>query len=151
MSATRSSASSAANNNPRPSPPATTSHSQHQPAQHSAQPQAIHVNQPQQGILSQIATTAAGVAVGHTVGRMVTGLFSGGNSPSEAPGEASTNQPALANNHGSAYSNEQASVRCEADNKRFMDCMAAHHDDLNACYTYYEMLKACRAQASAHF
>lgn len=81
---------------------------------------------------------------------MMTGLFSGGNSASEAPVEASANQPAPANSYGNAYANEQASVRCEADSKRFMDCMAAHHDDLGACYSYYEMLKACRAQTSVH-
>lgn len=91
---------------------------------------------PQQGIMSQIATTAAGVAIGQTAGRMLTGLFTSG---SEVVNSTPSNDI--------VQTNHQTALRCEADTKKFVDCMSAHHDDLNACYSYYEMMKACQAQA----
>lgn len=85
--------------------------------------------------MSQIATTAAGVAVGHTVGRMMTGLFSPG---SDALNSTSPNE--------TIQTTSQTTMGCEADTKRFVDCMSAHHDDLNSCYSYYEMMKTCQSQ-----
>lgn len=94
---------------------------------------------PQQGIFSQIMTTAAGVAVGHTVGRMITGLFPGG-AASVAPGE-------VAHADGAAAT-AAAQERCAPDVKRFVECMQERHEDLSACQQYYDMMAACARQAA---
>lgn len=93
------------------------------------QSQPIIVQQPQQGLLSQIATTAAGVAVGHTVGRMVTSLFSGSGS-----GEG----VASAGSGGNA-----TAERCAPDVAQFVECMNKHHEDMAACQHFYEVMRQC--------
>lgn len=83
------------------------------------------------GILSNILQTAAGVAVGHTVGRMVTGLFDGGSS----------------NEAASQYVSESSdSKHCQADTKRFLDCMSQNYDDVAPCQSYLDMMRQCQQQ-----
>jgi hypothetical protein len=100
------------------------------PATTPTQQPPIIVQQPQQGILSQIATTAAGVAVGHTVGRMVTSLFSGGSG-----GGA----PLVEGGQGTAAVSE----RCAPDVQQFVECMSKHHEDMASCQHFYEVMRQC--------
>lgn len=80
-------------------------------------------------MLSNILQTAAGVAVGHTVGRMISGVFEGNG-----------------NNAAATTTATESPVQCQADTKRFLDCMQNNHDDVSACQTYLEMMKQCQRQ-----
>lgn len=80
--------------------------------------------------MSNILQTAAGVAVGHTVGRMISGIFEGNGSANPSASTAANESP----------------VQCQADTKKFLDCMQQNYDDVSACQTYLEMMKQCQRQ-----
>lgn len=95
----------------------------------------------QQGILGQIATTAAGVAAGHVAGRMVMGMFGGGDSASEsAPVDQSVG--------GAAMQTAQRSVapQCQEYSKLFLQCMEQNGNVISTCQDYMDMMKACQQQ-----
>lgn len=116
---------------PAPQRPHSTAATAPVPTQQSqAQAQPVPVAQ-SGGMLSNILQTAAGVAVGHTVGRMVSGLFEGNSVDS---------------NSNAAQTTQNTPVQCQADTKRFLDCMQQNYDDVSACQNYLEMLKQCQRQ-----
>jgi hypothetical protein len=85
--------------------------------------------------MSQIATTAAGVAAGHVAAKMLTGMFTGG---SEAPVE-----------HQEAASfTQQRNVapQCQEYSKLFLQCMEQNGNQVGTCQDYMEMMKSCQQQ-----
>lgn len=108
-----------------------------------APPTPVYVPQ-QQGILGQIATTAAGVATGHVIGRMVTGLFSGG-SGAEVEAPAITNANSVVSPTDSLASRPVA-PQCAEYSKLFLQCMDQNGNQLSTCQDYMDMMKACQQQ-----
>lgn len=49
------------------------------------------------------------------------------------------------NANATAAANESP-VQCQADTKRFLECMQQNHDDVSACQNYLEMMKQCQRQ-----
>ena len=85
-----------------------------------------------------MATTAAGVAVGsavgHTVGAAITGAMGGGSSSRDQEVAAA---PAPA----AAQSNQQV---CGFENEALVRCLANNPSDISMCQSYVDMLNSCR-------
>ena len=98
-----------------------------------ASPPVVQQTVPQQrGIMSEIAANASSIAIGHTMGRMLSGALGLGGAP-------------VVNSESNGAVLEQSSgAGCDDHSKRFLDCMASHHDDVSACQSYLEMMKACQ-------
>ncbi|KAK2090790.1 hypothetical protein P7K49_030074 [Saguinus oedipus] len=96
--------------------------------------------QTQPGLLSQMATTAAGVAVGsavgHTLGHAITGGFSGGNDPEPSRPDITYQEP-----QGTQPAQQQQP--CFYEIKQFLEC-AQNQGDIQLCEGFSEMLKQCR-------
>jgi len=84
-----------------------------------------------------MATTAAGVAVGsavgHTVGAAITGAMGGGGSNSE-PAAAPAAAPAPA----------AQPATCSFENEALVRCLANNPNDISMCQSYVDMLNQCR-------
>ncbi|PJF18089.1 Mic17p [Paramicrosporidium saccamoebae] len=87
-----------------------------------------------EGLLSQIATTAAGVAVGHVAGRMAMDLFSGGSEA--APVEQAA----------PAYTPRDVAPQCQEYSRLFLQCMDQNNNQVGTCQDYMDMMKACQQQ-----
>ncbi|XP_045901926.1 coiled-coil-helix-coiled-coil-helix domain-containing protein 10, mitochondrial [Micropterus dolomieu] len=122
----------------RPSAPASPA-SSHAPAPaHPAALAAAPAQSQGQGLMAQMATTAAGVAVGsavgHVVGSALTGAFSGGSGSSE-PAKPTYQEPP-----------RPAPAQpgpCHFEVKQFLDC-ATNQTDLSLCEGFNEALKQCK-------
>nr|XP_039316031.1 coiled-coil-helix-coiled-coil-helix domain-containing protein 2-like [Saimiri boliviensis boliviensis] len=94
----------------------------------------------QPGLLSQMATTAAGVAVGsavgHTLGHAITGGFSGGSDPEPARPDIIHQEP-----QGSQPAQQQQP--CFYEIKQFLEC-AQNQGDIKLCEGFSKVLKQCR-------
>uniref|UniRef100_U3F8T3 Coiled-coil-helix-coiled-coil-helix domain-containing protein 2, mitochondrial n=1 Tax=Callithrix jacchus TaxID=9483 RepID=U3F8T3_CALJA len=94
----------------------------------------------QPGLLSQMATTAAGVAVGsavgHTLGHAITGGFSGGSDPEPARPDITYQEP-----QGTQPAQQQQP--CFYEIKQFLEC-AQNQGDIKLCEGFSEVLKQCR-------
>ncbi|SPN99773.1 related to small unique nuclear receptor co-repressor [Cephalotrichum gorgonifer] len=117
---------------PAPARPATTAAA----PPHAAAPTqaAAPVQSSGGGMLSQIASTAAGVAIGSTVGHAIGGLFSGGSAPAETVQAAPVN----------TQSQYQAG-NCGPALAQFTKCMDEQGGNMQICNWYLEQLKACQA------
>jgi coiled-coil-helix-coiled-coil-helix domain-containing protein 2 len=82
-------------------------------------------------MLSNIASTAAGVAIGNVVGHGVMGLFGGGSTT--APAEAAAAAPAT--------NTDTKLGICDADARAFTKCMDDYKGDMTVCSWYLEQLK----------
>lgn len=105
-----------------------------------AAPAPVYVPQ-REGLLTQIATTAAGVAAGHVAGRMITGLFTGG-----APDTAPTAQP-VEGGAPSLASQRSVAPQCQEYSRLFMQCMDQNNNQTSTCQDYLDMMKSCQQQA----
>ena len=99
----------------------------------------------QQGIISQIATTAAGVATGHVLGRMVMGMFSGGSNEvaATAPVEQSVATPT------NLSGGRNVAPQCQEYSRLFLQCMEQNGNQASTCQDYMDMMKACQQQQHA--
>lgn len=96
--------------------------------------------------MSQIATTAAGVAAGHLVGRMVGGLFMGGSeSAPAAPMEQTVGTPM----QQFAQAPLSGAPQCQQYSKLFLQCMEQNGNQVSTCQDYMDMMKACQQQSTA--
>ncbi|XP_064216270.1 coiled-coil-helix-coiled-coil-helix domain-containing protein 2-like [Aotus nancymaae] len=91
----------------------------------------------QPGLLSQMATTAAGVAVGsavgHTLGHAITGGFSGGSDPEPARPDITSQEP-------QRTQPAQQQQPCFYEIKQFLEC-AQNQGDIKLCEGFSEVLK----------
>ncbi|KAK3330930.1 hypothetical protein B0H66DRAFT_598451 [Apodospora peruviana] len=95
------------------------------------------------GMLSNIASTAAGVAIGSTIGHAVSGLFGGGSS---AP-EQQSNSPVAAQQ---TENNSSWGNNCAGVTQQFTKCMDDNSGNMQICGWYLEQLKACQTAASQY-
>ena len=93
-----------------------------------------------QGMLGNIASTAAGVAIGHTMGHMITGAISGSGS-SEVQVEGS--EPVAA----SSQQFQQQQSPCQFEMQQFLNC-SQQQSDLSLCEGFNQILKECRMRYS---
>ncbi|KAK2101985.1 putative coiled-coil-helix-coiled-coil-helix domain-containing protein chchd2p9, mitochondrial [Saguinus oedipus] len=95
----------------------------------------------QPGLLSQMATTAAGVAagsaVGHTLGHAITGGFSGESDPEPARPDITYQEP-----QGTQPAQQQQQP-CFYEIKQFLE-YAQNQGDIKLCEGFSEVLKQCR-------
>nr|XP_054102153.1 coiled-coil-helix-coiled-coil-helix domain-containing protein 2-like [Callithrix jacchus] len=95
----------------------------------------------QPGLLSQMATTAAGVAVGsavgHTLGHAITGGFSGANDPEPSRPDITYQEP-----QGTQPAQQQQQP-CFYEIKQFLE-RAQNQGDIQLCEGFSEMLKQCQ-------
>ncbi|XP_037600439.1 coiled-coil-helix-coiled-coil-helix domain-containing protein 2-like [Cebus imitator] len=95
----------------------------------------------QPGLLSQMATTAAGVAVGsavgHTLGHAITGGFRGGSDPEPARPDITYQEP-----QGTQPAQQQQQPYFY-EIKQFLEC-AQNQGDIKLCEGFSEVLKQCR-------
>ncbi|KAK2114101.1 putative coiled-coil-helix-coiled-coil-helix domain-containing protein chchd2p9, mitochondrial [Saguinus oedipus] len=95
----------------------------------------------QPGLLSQMTTTAAGMAVGsavgHTLGQAITGGFSGGSDPEPARPDITYQEP-----QGTQPAQQQQQP-CFYVIKQFLEC-AQNQGDIKLCEGFGEVLKQCR-------
>ncbi|GAA99490.1 uncharacterized protein L969DRAFT_23355 [Mixia osmundae IAM 14324] len=87
------------------------------------------------GFLSQVASTAGGVALGHGISNMIWG-----GSSAAAAGQEQPAQPVQQNGQDA----------CSNHAKEFTQCLNATQNDVSACNFYLEQLKQCQA-ASARY
>ncbi|KAJ2495219.1 hypothetical protein GGI11_008501, partial [Coemansia sp. RSA 2049] len=100
------------------------------------------------GLLSQMATTAAGVAVGSAAGRLmadsVSGFF-GGSSESAAQAPPQQQQQVQQSAYDQSSGFQQSATSCDMDAKNFTRCLESTNNDMSACQYYLDALKSCQA------
>jgi len=82
------------------------------------------------GFLSNVASTAGGVALGHMISHAVMGGGNHDNQPQQVQ-----QQPQQ------QYAGAQV---CSLENEAFMKCTNDHPYDISVCTNYLDMLKQCR-------
>ncbi|KAK2121259.1 putative coiled-coil-helix-coiled-coil-helix domain-containing protein chchd2p9, mitochondrial [Saguinus oedipus] len=96
----------------------------------------------QPGLLSQMATTPAGMAVGsavgHTLGHAITGGFGGGSDPEPARPDITYQEP-----QRTQPAQQQQQQPCFCEIKQFLEC-AQNQGDIKLCEGFSEVLKQCR-------
>lgn len=123
------------------------------------------------GFLRDVVTNATSIGIGHTLGRALSGalgLYPTGSSgeaaalPSPAYeaapqqqqqqyyGQASTANPSQ-NSFSDSLQRDTNNGPCAYDSARFVECMTARSDDVSACQTYMDLLKACQQTQSRSF
>ncbi|KAF3390624.1 Mitochondrial intermembrane space cysteine motif-containing protein MIX17 [Penicillium rolfsii] len=145
----------------RPAAPAPQQSQPHSTAAypHQAAPpmqQAAPVQSSGGGFLSQVASTAAGVAAGHVAATGITNALGWGSSSHAAPAEAQ--QAAPAQNQamdnglwaGNATQQSWENPACETDIRNFRRCMDENKGDMSICGWYMDQLKACQAAAKPY-
>lgn len=113
----------------------------------SAPPAPIYVPQ-REGIMTQIATTAAGVAAGHVAGRLISNMFSGGSSEA-APTEQSSISSSSAPMQQFAQPARSVAPQCQEYSRLFLQCMEQNGNQVSTCQDYMDMMKACQQQHAA--
>ncbi|KAJ5377739.1 Mitochondrial intermembrane space cysteine motif-containing protein MIX17 [Penicillium cataractarum] len=106
------------------------------------------------GFLSQVASTAAGVAAGHVAATGITNALGWGSSSHAAPAEqaAPAQNQAMDNGlwQGNATQQSWENPACETDIRNFRRCMDENKGDMSICGWYMDQLKACQAAAKPY-
>ncbi|KAI6661941.1 Coiled-coil-helix-coiled-coil-helix domain-containing protein 2 [Oopsacas minuta] len=106
-------------------------------------PQVPAVAPTQPSMMSQIATTAAGVAIGHTVGHALVGSLGGGGSGEEVQ-QAAPSQGYMDQQQISQPTQQQAgAVPCAKELEDFIKCTQTS-SDLKFCEGLNYMFKQCK-------
>ncbi|GLI77161.1 hypothetical protein PoHVEF18_005446 [Penicillium ochrochloron] len=143
----------------RPAAPAPQQSAPHSTAAypHQAAPpmqQAAPVQSSGGGFLSQVASTAAGVAAGHVAATGITNALGWGSSSHAAPAEqaAPAQNQAMDNGLWSGNATQQSweNPACETDIRNFRRCMDENKGDMSICGWYMDQLKACQAAAKPY-
>lgn len=103
-----------------------------------AAPAPVYVPQ-REGLMTQIATTAAGVAAGHVAGRMMMDMFTGG-SGSTTPVEQAPSSPAT------FPQQRNVAPQCQEYSRLFLQCMEQNGNQVTTCQDYMDMMKSCQQQ-----
>ncbi|KAJ2618021.1 hypothetical protein EV177_000232 [Coemansia sp. RSA 1804] len=115
-----------------------------------APPMAARPSSP--GLLSQMATTAAGVALGSAAGRVmadsVSGFF-GGSSEGAAQAPPQQQQQVQQSAYDQSSGFQQSATSCDMDAKNFTRCLESTNNDMSACQYYLDALKSCQAFANS--
>ncbi|KAF7717283.1 Uncharacterized protein PECH_007562 [Penicillium ucsense] len=145
----------------RPAAPAAQQSQPHSTAAHPAQATPMQQAAPVQqssggGFLSQIASTAAGVAAGHVAATGITNALGWGSSSHAAPTEAQQADPAQNQSmdnglwQSSASQSAFETPACDTDIRNFRRCMDDNKGDMTICGWYLDQLKACQAAAKPY-
>ncbi|CAN3363834.1 hypothetical protein DICA1_E14642 [Diutina catenulata] len=117
-------------------PPTHAAAPPHYPAAHPVQTSA-----PGGGFLSQVASTATGVAIGSTVSHGISSLFSGSSAPA-VPADAQVAAAAPV-----TQQTTEAARHCDADARMFTKCLEDNNGNMQICDYYLQQLKACQETA----
>ncbi|XP_075257867.1 uncharacterized protein LOC142349906 [Convolutriloba macropyga] len=85
------------------------------------------------GFLSNMMSTAGGVALGHTIGHAITGGGSGAAAAHNGGGDAYSQQP------------QQQQNACQYELDQFINCSSTQRD-LSLCTAFNDIYKQCKTQ-----